>query len=494
MDRRSFLRLGAALPGVPAGIAATSALAAVDPRGWRRNEWFSFQKGLKGVHQGGRLADGLPLEHLSKALLDGSERSYHEINRLFERYAGRAIDPCGAMLAVPGAVARLAERMAPPPAEDSSLLAAELVELYWAAELRDLPFAMYERDPVCRQAAKELHELGLYASDSPEHLFGPRGGASVLAPFRARFLLDRTREWPRYQDQRYLSFPAGRDFVIDEQSWLYAQSGESPPARANALSDPSREASTGRRLGTLVYRDHPTQFFVSACLQLYEFGNRTWSRQRPFRHQDGSIPFVLGGLPHALACIAKCVDVAMRACWRAKWAYFMYPRPEEVAYWSTATTDVDVLANVRATLAHSAAGHRVRKRLGKSAGPLFLPQMYPEGAPAHPSYPGGHAVAAGAGITAIKFFLRADARLPGAGVEEDGYSSEATSVHEELNRLAWCVSFGRSFAGIHFRSDNEAGIRLGEAVALEVLREEKAGHPISYKCGITTFDGMYVEI
>jgi hypothetical protein len=44
---------------------------------------------------------------------------------------------------------------------------------------------------------------------------------------------------------------------------------------------------------------------------------------------------------------------------------------------------------------------------------------------------------------------------------------------DELDKLAWNVGMGRNFAGIHWRSDVAAGLRLGEDLAIAVLAEMK---------------------
>lgn len=38
-----------------------------------------------------------------------------------------------------------------------------------------------------------------------------------------------------------------------------------------------------------------------------------------------------------------------------------------------------------------------------------------------------------------------------------------------MNKLAFNIAMGRDFAGIHYRSDAEAGFRLGEDVAIAML-------------------------
>ena len=59
--------------------------------------------------------------------------------------------------------------------------------------------------------------------------------------------------------------------------------------------------------------------------------------------------------------------------------------------------------------------------------------------------------------------------------EPDGSDFEpidaSLTVGDELDKLAWNLALGRAFAGVQWRSDAEAGLRLGEAVAVALLRE-----------------------
>jgi hypothetical protein len=109
-------------------------------------------------------------------------------------------------------------------------------------------------------------------------------------------------------------------------------------------------------------------------------------------------------------------------------------------------------------------------------GGYLLPQAYPEGSPLHPAYPAGHAVVAGACGTVLKVFF--DPKFPIFGAMEpapDGRSLSAYHGHltvgDEVDKLIWNLSFGRCFAGIHWRSDCEEGIRLGEQVASDVMKD-----------------------
>jgi len=106
-----------------------------------------------------------------------------------------------------------------------------------------------------------------------------------------------------------------------------------------------------------------------------------------------------------------------------------------------------------------------------------LPQSYPEGCPLHPSYPSGHATVAGACSVMLKAFFDETQIVTDCVVaSSDGlsllpYSDTALTVGGEINKLAFNVAMGRDFAGIHYRSDAEAGMRLGEDVAISMLQD-----------------------
>jgi hypothetical protein len=68
-------------------------------------------------------------------------------------------------------------------------------------------------------------------------------------------------------------------------------------------------------------------------------------------------------------------------------------------------------------------------------------------------------------------------------------------VGGELNKLASNVAMGRSMGGVHWRSDNTRSLRLGEEVAIEILRKRSSDYaerPLSFR--FRSFDGEPVQI
>jgi hypothetical protein len=64
-----------------------------------------------------------------------------------------------------------------------------------------------------------------------------------------------------------------------------------------------------------------------------------------------------------------------------------------------------------------------------------------------------------------------------------------------VDKLASNIAMGRLFAGVHWRSDALAGLRLGEAVALSILRDLRGTYPGKFGgFTLTTFDGTPIRV
>ncbi len=135
---------------------------------------------------------------------------------------------------------------------------------------------------------------------------------------------------------------------------------------------------------------------------------------------------------------------------------------------------------------------------------MLLPQAFPEGCPIHPAYPSGHATWVGAGVTLLKAFFDESVIITNPVVAADdglslvpyaGPDAGELTLGGELNKLAWNIGVGRNFAGIHWRTDAVEGLKLGEAVALGLLRDLRATYAEDFDgFSLTTFDGRRVAV
>ena len=141
-------------------------------------------------------------------------------------------------------------------------------------------------------------------------------------------------------------------------------------------------------------------------------------------------------------------------------------------------------------------------------GNALLPMAFPEGSPTHPAYGAGHATVAGACVTILKAWFNETTRLVDIGLTpveptDDGLNlapytgSDAgdLTVGGELNKVASNVANGRNIAGVHWRSDANESLKLGEQIAIGILRDQRACYNEVFNgFSLTKFDGTTVTV
>lgn len=74
------------------------------------------------------------------------------------------------------------------------------------------------------------------------------------------------------------------------------------------------------------------------------------------------------------------------------------------------------------------------------------------------------------------------------------YEGPPLTVLGELNKVARNVAFARNGAGVHWRTDALEGMRLGEAVTIGILQEQKLTYNDKVEMSLTRFDGTKITI
>jgi membrane-associated phospholipid phosphatase len=186
--------------------------------------------------------------------------------------------------------------------------------------------------------------------------------------------------------------------------------------------------------------------------------------------------FVTFGLADMLSRVSEISRIALKAAWFQKWRLYRRLRPEAYA------GRVDQMLNNQASypLHRDVLESPILQAIHNQTGSRLLPLAYPEGAPTHPAYPSGHATIAGACVTVLKAFFDPNFVLRAPVVVDPASNGTALkplaatlTVEGELNKLAGNLSIGRNLAGVHWRSDAQEGLMLGQAVALSVLQDWK---------------------
>jgi hypothetical protein len=396
-----------------------------------------------------------------------------------------------------------------PPAFDSPEAAADMVELYWQARLRDVPLRQLPAHPEAAEASADLNTLTAYRGPRrdgrvvPDLLFrGPTRG-DMAGPYVSQFLYARVPQGVYVLEQKFRVPVSGLDYLTSHGEWLAIQRGGA--AVRIERSTTSRYMTTGRDLGEYVRRDFTYQAFLNAALVLLRLGPSCLSSSNPYSPRACSLTppyatlptetaFGTFGAPHVLDAVAAVANLALLASWRQKWLLHRTLRPEVFAQRVHRHVRRDASYPIHRELLSSTV-------VARQGSHQLLSSAYPEGAPAHPSYPGGHAAIAGACTTVLKAFSHEDADYPApVHPSEDGmalvpYLGSRLTIGGELDKLAFNISMGRNFAGIHYRADATQGLKLGEAVALAYLGDMRRCLPEDFDgFTLTGFDGQPIDV
>jgi membrane-associated phospholipid phosphatase len=407
-----------------------------------------------------------------------------------------------------------------PPTLDSVAGAGEMVEVYEQNIQRDISFDELNFGGANTAADRAVTNLNAFGSEykgpvnsvsgalTRAELFRGVAPGCLTGPYVSQFLLHDFKMGAHTISQKY-----------DVHTGVYGNTSTNFKSIADGgvpVAQGANEATAqyiwnGKGLGTLVHGDFIYQQFYYAAAMLAHGGTRhtAYSDNDP----SNSGAFLTNGGPAFVApAVAAVSSHALSASWVHKWRHHCKLRPETMAARivtgiSGATTqyhDSALTTNAQSTLDAVKAFNVANG--GDNA--EFLPMLYAEGSPTHPAYPAGHAVIAGANATILKL-VYADTNWSTMGNysavqhSTDGNSLVTYSrpdagdvtVHGELNKLAANMAIGRNIAGVHYRSDGDCGMMLGQKVAIAYFEDylSRLIEPTG-DITITGFDGVDVTI
>jgi hypothetical protein len=412
----------------------------------------------------------------------------------------------------------------PAPSVASAQTAAEQVEHYWGALLRDVPFDDYPSNPLVAKAVADMNNLsfvkrsnnGEYPSPiTPQNLFRGQvfsGDGNVMGPYVSQFMVQPTFMGVQSLSQLYKTFLPGTssDFMTSPSVYQLIQDGGA--SGTLSFDTTFRYVRNGRDLAAYTHVDALFQAYFTAYLVLGTIAAPP-NPGVPYvgsKTQKSGITFGTSDTP---ATIAEMATRAGKAATFHKWIVNLRLRPEEYgALVQARLTGTTPAPQAAAALHNDVLNSAVLPMINSTYGSYLLPQAFPEGCPTFPCYPTGHGATAGACITAIKFFYDCSQKIQpllkaiGRDVvvpSDDGLTlntytgSDAASldINGELSKLAFNISIGHGIhAGIHFRSSTLWSILLGEQVALSVLRDRAKSYTEPFTITITKFDGTLAKI
>jgi len=397
-----------------------------------------------------------------------------------------------------------------PPAFSSAEIAADMVELYWQAALRDVPFSQYGNSAAAQNAAAELSGLAGYRGPRDSdgnvtvaNLFRGTAPGCLTGPYLSQYLLQKIYFGSTPREQMYRTGAAGVDYMTDYSEWLGIQSGL-PPYRKEVFDPELRYIRNGRDLTQFFHYDYTYQTWVQAALiilnqypeTLLDYNTYQLNHTNPYKASRIQTGFTTFNSAHVLDWVARAANMALKPACYQKWAVHRRVRPE--AFGGRVYNSMSGAAKypIHEDLLHSKA---LAETMPKTGG--LLSQAFVEGCPLHPSYPSGHAVIAGACATILKAMFEETALVSGAvTASDDGkslvpFAGAALTIGGEINKLAFNHPMARNWAGIHYWSDLDAGLALGEAVAIAFMRDNVGTFTESFAgFEFTGFDGKPVVI
>ena len=401
------------------------------------------------------------------------------------------------------------------PAFASAETAAEMVELYWTVTLRDTPFNQYD-DTLAQMAIDDLNSLQDFTGPkingqvTPQTLLRGNLPGCLIGPYVSQFWYQPIPIFPgpnrglSLLEQIYCVPVPGNNtagmnintFMTTFDDWFFIRNGGIPDT-ATTFDLEKTFFRNARDIAQFVHVDFPEQSALFAAIILASFGPEALDANNPYRTNATQEGFVTYALPDIQAMIGFVSRAALEAAWFNKWKTQLRCRPEfygfAVNQQMTGVMDFDINAQL--------INSPVLPIIFADFGSYFLPQMYPEGSPAHPSYPAGHAVFAGALITLLKAFFNEDFVIPNPqepnedNTELQDYMGEPLTVGNELNKLAANIYLARDHAGVHYRSDGYQGALLGEKMAIAFLQDEgyTKNEPFT-GYSLTTFSGQKIKV
>jgi len=410
------------------------------------------------------------------------------------------------------------------PTLTSAESAGEMVEVYWHAVLRDIPFNKYsetDASPLVQERAiTELNTLTdfvpktHYTTITGGNLFRGTFPGEDVGPYVSQFLYQPVPngpaintdgsgssapfDTPSYQEVIAPTAGNANNFMMDESEWQTIQEGGAPSESTTFDETRRYFIRNARDLAEYVHYDWPGKATLNAALMLLSYGSAALDDNFHYASSDIQAGFVTFGPGMILGSVLKVAELALKAAWFQKWYVHRRLRPEVYGYLieHEGTLSSGLHSDITGASVFTDAAFLAINPTNK-----LLPMAYPEGSPTHPAYPAGHATFIGATVTLLKAFFKDDFVIP-TPVEPNSDNDDLITwtgadleVGAELNKLASNISIGRNMAGVHYRTDGTEGMLLGEKVAIKFLNDIGLTLPEGFTgFSLKKFDGTTITV
>lgn len=458
----------------------------------------AYTKGL--THDADGHVDATAYAALIKASTSGLPSDWDAVP-LATGYSRKLVNPqAGGTFSLQGSDAQ-SFPIAAPPTFASAEQAAEYVEDAWMAYTRDVPFALYGSNSRALAAVVEIGGLSDFRGPpiASQSLFRGTSPGCVTGPYISQFLYLPVSLGVNEIDMRLLPAAAGEDFMTTMTEYLRQQNAQSPVGTITYGTTPVFIRNM-RDLATWVHSDVLFQAYFQAMLCLLKVSAPLKPSIPYVTSSQNQVGFGTFGDPFVAAMSTIGAMDALKAAWYLKWNVHRRLRPE---VYGARLHNHKVGVHLY-PLHADALNSTIVDLIYAQTGTYLLPQAFPEGSPLHGSYPAGHATVAGISVTILKALFVETTVLSGnlmPNPDDDGATTVTLSptatltVGGELNKLAWNIALGRNGAGVHWRSDATESLKLGERIAIRLLRDLATTYPEPFEgFTFTDFDGNAVSV
>ena len=214
-------------------------------------------------------------------------------------------------------------------------LAAQMIEGYWQALVRDVSFSQYGTDATIAAAAIELTGLSSFVGPritgnvTPQSIFRGFTAGDLIGPYVSQFFIQPFTYGVMPFVGYMTTLPC--DFATDYASWINVQNGAPSPLASENPDTQLRYLRNGRDLAEYVHNDVLFQEYLNAALMLMKM-KAPLNSGNPYpptlKSESGFITF---GFPMIEVLVAEVITRALKNAWFQKWFIHRMARPEETA-------------------------------------------------------------------------------------------------------------------------------------------------------------------
>lgn len=477
----------------------------------------SFHKGLPHDQVTGSLLSNKNYVKYVRSLLKNDQKNLADLP-LSNNSQIKLSNPLGSLSSVVVGSPQLNISVKHFPILSSKTSACEMIELYCMALSRDVPFNNYDcdekinkildymNDRVVLSKLKKYSHFGLITTKS---IFRGISDNQLSGPYLSQFLYLNVPIGATTIVQKYNVYPTKEFSLLNNINVEWGISSNQiisiqetnlnnlPPIPIEHLQ--KRYIYSGRALTEIVHNDPPYQFYYQASLILTTLGCQTNPGFPSFKNQTNLI--TNSGTSQLLTSLGEVTNLALKHVWYWKWQVYRRMRPEVYSLWIDNIKNNKVSNDKNYDISDVILKNNILEEIKSYnldwgvENSFTLPLTYREGSPTHPSYPAAHATIAGACCTLLKIFFDTEKKwnsLPELGKyelsqikslvvqsNEDGtelipyndFDIEEMTIAGEINKLGFNIGFGRNWAGVHYRSDIIEGLKLGEQIAIDYMKD-----------------------